>query len=98
MASTHRRPSVGETPSDIKALAYTTKNNDDAEANVVIDDEDYTPSTHLKKKLVRKFDLFMTPTLWFMCVLAYADQSNARAAGMATDLNLSDASKLHNFG
>jgi hypothetical protein len=36
----------------------------------------YVPDTAEEKRLVRKVDMFMVPTLWFMCVLAYVDRNN----------------------
>ncbi|CAO2647538.1 Nn.00g084600.m01.CDS01 [Neocucurbitaria sp. VM-36] len=44
-----------------------------------------------EKKLVRKIDLFLLPTIWLMYLLSYMDRTNignARIAGMATDLHL----------
>lgn len=54
---------------------------------------DYQPGSDLEKKLVRKADLLLIPTLWLMCVLCFMDRSNignANAAGMGKDLGLSD--------
>ncbi|KAI1375621.1 retrograde regulation protein 2 [Hypoxylon crocopeplum] len=54
---------------------------------------DYQPGSALEKKLVRKADLLLIPTLWLMCVLCFMDRSNignANAAGMGHDLGLSD--------
>ncbi|KAJ4377726.1 hypothetical protein N0V83_000555 [Neocucurbitaria cava] len=44
-----------------------------------------------EKKLVRKIDLFLLPTIWLMYLLSYMDRTNignAKIAGMATDLKL----------
>lgn len=38
--------------------------------------QDYQPDSDLEKKLVRKVDLLLIPTLWFMCVLCFMDRSN----------------------
>ncbi|KAL5342924.1 major facilitator superfamily domain-containing protein [Aspergillus crustosus] len=54
----------------------------------------YVPDTDAEKRLVRKVDLYMMPTLWLMCVMAYVDRNNignARAAGMGDDLNLTSS-------
>ncbi|KAF2019920.1 allantoate permease [Aaosphaeria arxii CBS 175.79] len=54
----------------------------------------YVPNTDAEKRLVRKLDLFMMPTLWFMYILAYIDRQNignARVAGMGADLKLTDS-------
>ncbi|KAF2729722.1 MFS general substrate transporter [Polyplosphaeria fusca] len=45
-----------------------------------------------EKKLVRKIDLFLLPTIWLMYLLSYMDRTNignAKIAGMADDLQLS---------
>ncbi|KAL3420587.1 hypothetical protein PVAG01_07032 [Phlyctema vagabunda] len=44
-----------------------------------------------EKKLVRKIDLFLLPTIWLMYLLSYMDRTNignAKIAGMAKDLDL----------
>jgi len=44
-----------------------------------------------EKKLVRRIDLFLLPTIWLMYLLSYMDRTNignAKIAGMADDLNL----------
>ena len=44
-----------------------------------------------EKKLVRKIDLYLLPTIWLMYLLSYMDRTNignAKVAGMDTDLNL----------
>ncbi|KFY98974.1 hypothetical protein V498_01096 [Pseudogymnoascus sp. VKM F-4517 (FW-2822)] len=55
----------------------------------------YVPDTDAEKKLVRKIDLHLMPTLWVMYILNYVDRTNignARIAGMEDDLGL-DAQK-----
>lgn len=37
---------------------------------------DYVPGSDAEKRLVRKLDLFMMPTLWIMYILAYIDRQN----------------------
>lgn len=37
---------------------------------------DYVPDTDAEKRLVRKLDMFMMPTLWIMYILAYIDRQN----------------------
>ncbi|KAF2087786.1 MFS general substrate transporter [Saccharata proteae CBS 121410] len=47
-----------------------------------------------EKKLVRKIDLYLLPTIWLMYLLSYMDRTNignAKIAGMMTDLNLSSS-------
>ncbi|KAF2638732.1 MFS general substrate transporter [Massarina eburnea CBS 473.64] len=44
-----------------------------------------------EKKLVRKIDGFLLPTMWLMYLLSYMDRTNignAKISGMSTDLNL----------
>jgi len=38
--------------------------------------EEYVPGTKAEKQLLRKVDLIMIPSLWFMCVMAYLDRNN----------------------
>lgn len=38
--------------------------------------EEYVVGTIAEKKLLRKVDLIMVPSLWFMCVMAYLDRNN----------------------
>ncbi|KAB2110124.1 hypothetical protein AG0111_0g1944 [Alternaria gaisen] len=54
--------------------------------------EDFTWTKEEEKKLVRKIDLFLLPTIWLMYLLSYMDRTNignAKIAGMADDLQLS---------
>ncbi|KAI9799877.1 MAG: hypothetical protein M1833_003799 [Piccolia ochrophora] len=51
---------------------------------------DFTPAE--EKKLVRKIDLFLLPTIWLMYLLSYIDRTNignAKIAGLESDLQLS---------
>ncbi|KAI1334115.1 major facilitator superfamily domain-containing protein [Xylariaceae sp. FL0016] len=51
----------------------------------------YVPDTPEERKLVRKIDLYLLPTIWLMYLLSYMDRTNignAKIAGMADDLNL----------
>ncbi|PSR83202.1 major facilitator superfamily domain-containing protein [Coniella lustricola] len=53
--------------------------------------DDYEPNTEEERKLVRKIDLYLLPTIWLMYLLSYMDRTNignAKTAGMATDLDL----------
>ncbi|RYO41394.1 hypothetical protein AA0111_g1025 [Alternaria arborescens] len=54
--------------------------------------EDFIWTKEEEKKLVRKIDLFLLPTIWLMYLLSYMDRTNignAKIAGMADDLQLS---------
>ncbi|KAL4868726.1 hypothetical protein BDV12DRAFT_209030 [Aspergillus spectabilis] len=51
----------------------------------------YTPDTEEERKLVRKIDFFLLPTIWVMYLLSYMDRTNignALVAGMDEDLNI----------
>jgi hypothetical protein len=51
----------------------------------------YVPNTEAERKLVRKIDLYLLPTIWLMYLLSYMDRTNignAKIAGMYTDLKL----------
>lgn len=37
---------------------------------------EYVVGTVAEKKLLRKVDFIMIPSLWFMCVMAYLDRNN----------------------
>lgn len=55
--------------------------------------EDYIPDTLEEKKLVRKVDMYLMPTIWIMYLLSYMDRTNignAKIAGMGDYLDLSD--------
>lgn len=44
-----------------------------------------------EKKLVRKIDLYLLPTIWLMYLLSYMDRTNignAKVAGMDVDIGL----------
>jgi sugar phosphate permease len=62
--------------------------------------EEYQDTTDLQfeageeKKLVRKIDLFLMPTIWLMYLMSYMDRTNignAKIAGMNDDLGLSSS-------
>ncbi|CAK7207750.1 hypothetical protein SEUCBS139899_010563 [Sporothrix eucalyptigena] len=51
----------------------------------------YVPDTEEEKRLVRKIDMYLLPTIWLMYLLSYMDRTNignAKIAGMSTDLDL----------
>ncbi|KAI5917295.1 major facilitator superfamily domain-containing protein [Camillea tinctor] len=53
--------------------------------------ETYVPDTEEERKLVRKIDLYLLPTMWLMYLLSYMDRTNignAKIAGMEEDLQL----------
>ncbi|KAK9244038.1 major facilitator superfamily domain-containing protein [Lipomyces tetrasporus] len=53
---------------------------------------DYRPNSDEEKRLVRKIDIFLLPTIFLMYFLSYLDRinvGNAKVAGMEKDLSLS---------
>ncbi|KAL5513452.1 hypothetical protein ACEPAH_3851 [Sanghuangporus vaninii] len=58
--------------------------------NVTMDE--YQSGSEAEKKLLRKIDLHIVPTLWVLYTLSYLDRANignAKSGGMEEDLNLS---------
>ncbi|KAH7134053.1 putative vitamin H transporter [Dactylonectria macrodidyma] len=83
----HDRKESVEMKEDPKGDA-TLQNNELAEAL-----RNYVPGTAEEKKLVKKIDCFLMPILWIMYILNYIDRTNignAKIAGMADELSLSD--------
>ncbi|TEA17049.1 putative transporter [Colletotrichum sidae] len=76
------------------AEAYTVKVNlSEHELELEQALKNYVPDSAAERALVRKLDMYMGPTLWFMYILAYIDRQNignAKVAGMEADLNLTD--------
>ncbi|KAI1378852.1 major facilitator superfamily domain-containing protein [Hypoxylon crocopeplum] len=72
---------------------HSDLSEDDAELGVAAALREYVPGTTAEKRLVRKIDLVLLPTLWWLYILAYLDRgnvANAKAAGLSRDLNLND--------
>lgn len=67
MAIDHKtiEPQLKETPS---------RTDDATEEELAL--AQYVPESDAEKKLRRKVDLIMLPTLWIMCVLCYIDRNN----------------------
>lgn len=68
---------VDDGPARSVAEAYTAKvelSEHDLQLEQAL--QNYVPGCDAEKKLVRKLDLFMMPTLWFMYILAYIDRQN----------------------
>lgn len=52
----------------------------------------FISGTVAEKKLVRKIDMYLMPTIWILYCFSYMDRTNignAKAAGMDADLELS---------
>lgn len=60
----------------IEQVASNTPDIDHSDEQLERAIADYVPGTDLEKKLVRKVDWFMVPTLWGMCVLCYLNRNN----------------------
>lgn len=43
--------------------------------------QNFVPDTDAEKRLVRKLDAYMMPTLWVMYILAYLDRQNIVSGG-----------------
>lgn len=41
----------------------------------------YVPGSDAEKRLVRKLDMYLMPTVWFMYILAYIDRQNIVSRG-----------------
>lgn len=64
-----------QTPS-IKQVASNTPGFDERDEQLELALANYVPGTDLEKKLVRKVDWYMIPTLWAMCVLCFLNRNN----------------------
>ncbi|KAI1781518.1 major facilitator superfamily domain-containing protein [Hypoxylon cercidicola] len=90
MDASMKDDSVAKSPVDMASVQIAVDPEDPIQKALA----EYQPGTPEEKKLLRKIDLYMIPCLWFMCILAYVDRNNignARAAGMAKDLGLTDS-------
>lgn len=78
---------------DIKPVDTNPARSDiigETELKVVLSDHDldlenalqnFVPGTDAEKRLVRKLDAYMMPTLWVMYILAYLDRQNIVSGG-----------------
>ena len=66
-------PQIEETTEHENPVVVKVDSHDD-EVNAAL--ENYVPGSSLEKRLVRKVDLFVIPTLWLMCVLNFLDRTN----------------------
>ncbi|KAJ0159046.1 putative transporter [Colletotrichum tanaceti] len=83
---------IGRTSSSPSVEANDQK--DPSGQHVEISSQGITWTEEEEKKLVKKIDLFLMPTIWLMYLLSYMDRTNignAKIAGMADDLNLSSS-------
>ncbi|WQF86566.1 Putative major facilitator superfamily, MFS transporter superfamily [Colletotrichum destructivum] len=83
---------IGRTSSSPSVEANDQK--DPNGQHVEISSQGITWTEEEEKKLVKKIDLFLMPTIWLMYLLSYMDRTNignAKIAGMADDLSLSSS-------
>ncbi|KAF9871058.1 hypothetical protein CkaCkLH20_11475 [Colletotrichum karsti] len=85
---------TGARPSSPKPSMKTVEDTVEAEnGNAFSGPINFEESTEEEKKLVRKIDLFLMPTIWAVYLLSYMDRSNignARVAGMGDALGITD--------
>lgn len=66
-----------DSKTNVEMEEYPTKvanNAGDIELQEAI--KNYVPNTDAEKKLLRKIDLHLIPTLWIMYILNYVDRTN----------------------
>ncbi|BGP45710.1 hypothetical protein JCM10450v2_001540 [Rhodotorula kratochvilovae] len=100
-APAHASSSVGAIPAPGSPHSSSTPTVDDVgkgsyahdDAPVPADDELFTWTEEEERQLVRKTDRNLMPVLWALFMLSFLDRSNignAKTAGMAKDLSMSD--------
>lgn len=62
------------TPSGTSESAMSNGDDELGAENAALGE--YVVGTVAEKKLLRKVDFIMIPSLWFMCVMAYLDRNN----------------------
>ena len=81
------------------AIISVIMGNPSLEETAVKDEQQYIEELSMnaeqfaaeEKKLVRKIDMYLLPTIWIMYLLSYMDRTNignAKVAGMDVDLGL----------
>lgn len=73
----HHDVQAGETET-VHDKASMSLTPEDAELALAL--EQYVPGTPEEKRLVRKIDFILLPTLWWMYILAYLDRGNIVSA------------------
>lgn len=61
---------------DLSGGPVTNINLSDQELEIEHTLNNYAPDTDEEKRFVRKLDMILMPTLWFMYILAYIDRQN----------------------
>ena len=67
---------LGQSQSQQSDFMDTTVEVTEEEREIALALKNYVPDTEAEKKLVRKVDLIMIPTVWWMYILAVLDRSN----------------------
>ena len=60
---------------DLKEISTEIEDVDRSKASIHDYENGYAPDTEEERKLVRKIDLFLLPTIWFMYLLSYMDRT-----------------------
>lgn len=62
----------------VEMTSSTTKGGGATEEEIQLQEalSNYVPDTDAEKKLVRKIDMHLMPTLWIMYILNYVDRTN----------------------
>jgi hypothetical protein len=62
----------------VEMTSSTTKRGGTTEEEIQLQEalSNYVPDTDAEKKLVRKIDMHLMPTLWIMYILNYVDRTN----------------------
>ncbi|KAF2812537.1 pantothenate transporter liz1 [Mytilinidion resinicola] len=80
-------------PEDPKSWVETVDHLATTDRKQDLEDAVFIEKTDEEKKLVRKIDFFLMPTIWVLYVFSYmvwASVCNAKVAGMNVDIGLSD--------
>ena len=71
-----KEKTLGQSQSQQSDFMDTTVEVTEEEREIALALKNYVPDTEAEKKLVRKVDLIMIPTVWWMYILAVLDRSN----------------------
>ena len=71
-----KEKALGQSQSQQSDFMDRTVEVTEEEREIALALKNYVPDTEAEKKLVRKVDLIMIPTVWWMYILAVLDRSN----------------------
>jgi hypothetical protein len=60
---------------DVKESSTEIEDVERSKNSIEVTGNAYIPDTDEEKKLVRKIDLFLLPTIWLMYLLSYMDRT-----------------------